>query len=296
MDIKVLRCFAAIVEEGSFAAAARRTGISKSMCSKMIADLEADLGTRLLTRTTRAVTPTAAGLGFYAQVADILARLDAAIEAARATSTQPTGPLKLGAPVQYTLKVLQPHLMRFMEEYPGINLDVVLEDGRTDLTREGFDAVIRIGTLEDSSLHARRLHDAHILMVASPDYIARNGKPATPAELRAHQCLHYTNLRGSGTWPLRHGGELVHQKITPAFSSNNGELLRALAIGGRGIALAPRFQVADDLAQGLLVPVLPDHALPGVPIHIVYSSRRLLTAALAAFLDFMSRLDLGGTE
>ncbi|ODT58198.1 MULTISPECIES: LysR family transcriptional regulator [Paracoccus] len=292
MDIKVLRSFAAIVDEGSFAAAARRLGISKSTCSKMIADLETDLGTRLLTRTTRAVTPTAAGHAFHAQITDILTRLDAAFEGVRAASARPSGPLKLGVPVQYTLKVLQPHLMRFMEEYPDIQLDVVLDDSRSDMTRDGFDAVIRIGTLEDSSLHARRLHDANIMLVASPDYIARHGSPQRPADLRDHQCLHYTNLRGPGTWPLRQGSEVIYQKITPAFSSNNGELLRALAVGGKGIALAPEFQVADDLAQGLLVPVLPGHALPGVPIHLVYSTRKLVTASLAAFLDFAARLDL----
>lgn len=293
MDIKALRCFVAIIEEGSFAAAARRMGISKSQCSKMIADLEADLGTRLLSRTTRAVMPTAAGQQFHGQIVDGLARLDAAYEDARAASSRPSGPLKLGVPVQYTLKVLQPHLIRFMEEYPEIQLDVVLDDSRSDMTRDGFDAVIRIGTLEDSSLHARRLHDANILLVAAPDYVARHGSPERPADLRDHQCLHYTNLKGAGTWPLRQGSEVIYQKITPAFSSNNGELLRALAVSGKGIALAPEFLVADDLAQGLLVQVLPGHALPGVPIHLVYSTRKLVTAALAAFLDFAARMELG---
>ncbi|MFN3525300.1 MAG: LysR substrate-binding domain-containing protein [Paracoccus sp. (in: a-proteobacteria)] len=292
MDIKVLRIFAAIVEEGSFAAAARRVGISKSMCSKMIADLEVDLGTRLFTRTTRAVTPTAAGVGFHAAVSDVLLRLDAATEAVRSAALRPSGPLKLGAPVQYALKVFQPHLIRFMEEYPDIQLDLVLDDSRSDLTRDGFDAVIRIGRLEDSSLHARHLQDACILLVASPDYIARHGQPTNPGELRDHQCLHYTNLPGSGTWPLRQGNEVIYQKVTPIFSSNNGELLRAMAVSGKGIALAPKFQVAEDLALGRLVPVMTDHALPGVPVHIVYSSRKLVTAALAALLDFVSRLNL----
>ncbi|CAM3330012.1 LysR family transcriptional regulator [Paracoccus nototheniae] len=292
MDIKVLRIFVAIIDEGSFAAAARRIGISKSMCSKMISDLEADLGTRLLTRTTRAVTPTAAGLSFHASVSDVLSRLDSATEGIRTAAARPSGPLKVGAPVQYTLKVFQPHLMRFMEEYPDIQLDLVLDDSRSDLTRDGFDAVIRVGKLEDSSLHARHLQDACILLVASPEYIARHGQPRNPGELRDHQCLHYTNLPGSGTWPLRQGDEVIYQRITPIFSSNNGELLRALAVSGKGIALAPKFQVADDLAAGRLVPVMTDHALPGVPVNIVFSSRKLVTAALAAFLDFVGQLNL----
>lgn len=292
MDIKSLRLFVAIVDEGSFAAAARRMGISKSMASKMISDLEADLGTRLLTRTTRAVTPTAAGHGYSAELIEILGRLDAASEAVRAASAHPSGPLRLGVPVQYTMRVFQPHLLRFMEEYPDIQLDLVLDDSRADLSRDGFDAVIRIGRLEDSSLHARHLQNACILLVASPDYIARMGQPRTPGDLRDHHCLHYTNLPGTGTWPMRQGGEMIYQKIVPTFSSNNGELLRALAVSGKGIALTPEFQVTEDLAAGRLVAVLTDHALPGVPIHIVYSSRKLVTAALAAFLDFMGRLDL----
>ena len=292
MEIKVLRSFAAIIDEGSFANAARKVGISKSMCSKLISDLEADLGTRLLTRTTRAVKPTAIGLSFYAEVSEILARLDAATEAVRDASQRPSGPLKLGSPVQYTLKVFQPHLVRFMEEHPDIQLDVTLDDGRSDMTRDGFDAVIRIGNLEDSTLHARKLHDARIMLVASPGYIAEKGSPDSPAQLRDHHCLHYTNLRGPSTWPLRHQNEVIYQKITPAFSSNNGELLRSLAVAGKGIALAPEFQVADDLAQGRLVPVMADYALPGVPVHVLYSSRKLVTAALASFLDFVGGLNL----
>ena len=290
MELKPLRAFAAIVEEGSFAAAARRLGISKSMCSKMISDLEADLGGRLLSRSTRAVTPTAVGQAFHAELTQILQALDAAIDGVRAAGEHPAGSLRIAAPVQYTLKVLQPHLFRFMDDHPDIQLELVLEDGRSDMVREGFDAVIRIGELQDSALHARRLDDAHILLVAAPEYIARCGTPTTPGELRDHACLHYTNLRGSGTWPLRNGNEVIYQKITPAFSSNNGELLAAMAVNGRGIALTPEFQVSGDLAAGRLVQVMPDYALPGVPVHVVYSTRKLVTAALSRFLDFLGGL------
>lgn len=290
LDIKALRAFAAVVEEGSFTAAAQRIVMSKSMCSKIIADLESFLGARLLTRTTRAVTPTAAGMSFYTEVGGILARLDAATEAVRSTTLHASGPLKLGAPVQYMLNVFEPHLLRFMTEYPDVQLDVVLEDARTDLTRDGYDAVLRIGLLEDSNLHARHLHDTPILLVASPDYIQARGNPGHPSDLRHHLCLHYTNLRGAGTWPLRQGTEVIYQKITPAFSSNNNELLRRLAIAGKGIALTPRFQVADDLEAGRLVAVMPDYGLPGAPVHVLYSSRKNVSAALSAFLDFVATL------
>ncbi|WP_304617146.1 LysR family transcriptional regulator [Paracoccus sp. (in: a-proteobacteria)] len=292
MDIKALRAFVAIVEEGSFTAAARRLRLSKAMCSKLISDLEADLGARLLMRTTRAVKPNAAGTAFYAEIADILARLDAAAEGVRASTQRPSGPLKLSAPVQYMLNVFQPHLLRFMREFPEIRLETVLDDSRSDLVRDGFDAIIRIGPLDDSALHARRLHDVPTLMVASPAYIREHGAPAHPAELRDHACLHYSNLRGSNTWPLSINGEVSYHKINPIFSSNNTELLRLMALNGQGVALTPRFHVEDDLRQGLLLPVMPDYEFPRVPVNVLYSSRKNVSAALAAFLDFIGDLRL----
>lgn len=290
MDIKALRAFAAIVEEGSFTAAARRLRLSKAMCSKLISDLEADLGARLLVRTTRAVKPNAAGAAFYAEIAGILARLDAAAESVRASTQRPSGPLKLSAPVQYMLNVFQPHLLRFMREYPDIRLETVLDDSRADLVRDGFDAIIRIGPLDDSALHARRLHDVPIMLVASPAYIRDHGAPAHPAELREHACLHYSNLRGSSTWPLSTDGEVSYHKINPVFSSNNNELLRLMALNGQGVALTPRFQVEEDLRQGRLLPVMTDYEFPRVPVNVLYSSRKNVSAALAAFLDFVAAL------
>lgn len=149
MDISVLRTFLFVVEEGSFAAAARRMGISRSLCSKNVADLEADLGARLLTRTTRKVTLTAIGQDFHPRLKDLLERLDAAKEAVRTALDTPTGELKIGSPILYTLKVFQPQLLTFMERFPDIRLQILLDDGASDLVGEGFDAVIRIGNLKD---------------------------------------------------------------------------------------------------------------------------------------------------
>jgi DNA-binding transcriptional LysR family regulator len=266
-------------------------GISRSLCSKHVADLEAHLGVRLLVRTTRKVTPTATGLSYSRELRDILARLDAATEAARST-TSPAGALKIGSPIFYTLKVLQPHLLDFMERYRDIQLQVVLDDGTSDIIGEGFDAVIRIGNLKDSSLHARRLHSAQILLVASPDYMARCGRPERPADLLRHDCLHFTNLPGNNTWPLRRGSRTIRQPVRPSFSSNNIELLHSMALNGRGLALLPEFIVGDDIAAGRLEVLMTDYALPDLPVNLIYPSGKLLTGAMRSFLDFAARLRL----
>ncbi|MFV0385301.1 LysR substrate-binding domain-containing protein [Paracoccus sp. (in: a-proteobacteria)] len=292
MDIPALRTFVAVIEEGSFAAAARRLGISRSMCSKHVADLEADLGTRLLNRTTRSVRPTALGLEYGDNIREVLDRLDIANDSVRTAAGNPAGVLKIGAPISYTLKILQPHLLRFMEEYPGIRLEMVLDDGTAEVVGDGFDAVVRIGDLADSTMYAIHLHDAMIVMVASPDYIARRGQPQKPADLLHHDCLHYTNLRGAETWPLRQNGEIIYQKIQPVFSSNNSDMLHSMAINGRGITLMPELAITEDLTSGRLARLMPEYSVNNLPVHLVYPSGKLMTGAMRHFLDFCARLRL----
>ncbi len=289
MDTAILQAYVHIVDEGSFAAASRRMGISKSLASKYIADLEADLGTRLLSRTTRSVRPTEIGTEYYRQVKEILSRLEEANETVRQVSKQARGRLRIGAPIYYTLSVLQPHVTRFVETYPEIQLELVLDDGRNDVIAEGLDAVIRIGELEDSSLLARRLRSASVLVVASPSYLAEHGRPMTPADLAGHRCLYYTNMRGAGTWPFRQNDEIIYQKVQPFFSSNNAEMIRLAALAGTGIAMAVDFMVAEDLEQGKLVQVLPEFTLPELPVSVVYPQSRGMTAAMRAFLDYLSQ-------
>lgn len=292
MDTSVFRTFVSVIDEGSFAAAASRMGISRSLCSKHIADLEASLGVRLLVRTTRKVTPTAAGLAYSRDLREILARLDAATEAVKATTTSQSGTLKIGSPIFYTLKVLQPHLLDFMERYRDVQLQIVLDDGTSDIVGDGFDAVIRIGNLQDSTLHARRLHAVRIMLVASPDYLARMGRPEKPADLLRHDCLHYTNLPGNLTWPLRRGSRTIRQPVRPVFFSNNTEMLHSMALNGRGLALLPEFVVRDDVKAGRLDVVMCEYALPDLPVNLVYPSGKLMTGAMRSFLDFAVKLQL----
>lgn len=292
MDISLFRTFVSVVDEGSFAAAAQRLGISRSLCSKHVADLEAHLGVRLLTRTTRKVTPTAGGLAYSRELRELLARLDAATESVRTASATPSGTLKIGSPIFYTLKVLQPHLLVFMERYRDIQLQVLLDDGASDIVGDGFDAVIRIGELRDSSLHARRIHSARVMLVASPGYLAAKGQPARPADLLRHDCLHYTNLPGNFAWPFRKGTRTIRQQVRPSFSSNNAELLHAMALNGKGLALLPEFMIGEDVADGRLMPLMPEYTLFDLPVNLVYPSARLMTTALRSFVDFAATLRL----
>lgn len=292
MDISVFRTFVSVVDEGSFSTAALRMGISRSLCSKHVADLEAHLGVRLLTRTTRKVTPTPMGLSYSRDLREVLARLDAATESVKAASGNLSGTLKIGSPIFYTLKVLQPHLLDFMERHRDVQLQIVLDDGASDIIGDGFDAVIRIGNLKDSTLYARKLHTVRITLVAAPDYLDRNGRPERPADLLRHDCLHYTNLPGNLTWPLRRGSRTIRQPVRPSFFSNNTELLHSMAVNGRGLALLPEFIIRDDVEAGRLVILMPEYALPDLPVSLVYPSGKLLTGAMRSFLDFASKLQL----
>ena len=283
-----MQSFVAVVEEGSFSAAARRLGLSKSLTSKRISDLEALLGVRLLTRSTRNVSATGAGSEYYQRLKGILGDLDAAHQAVRQQGDRPVGHLKITAPITYTRRVLQPALTRFMREYPEVMLEVVLDDGRRNLVEEGFDVAVVGGPLEDSSLYARRLRGSRVHIVAAPEYLARMGTPQTPADLIHHRILHYTNLRTARSWPFSCGKEIHHQKIEPAFAANNGDIIHATAVDGFGIAFLPEFLIEDELASGALVPVLVPFTLPELPIHLVYPHRKHASAALRAFLDLIA--------
>ncbi|MDZ5699787.1 LysR family transcriptional regulator [Chelativorans sp. M5D2P16] len=289
MQTTVLKSFLVVVEEESFSAAAKRLGISKSVCSKYISGLEAELGVRLLTRSTRSVRPTALGRQYFEKVRTILAELEAANDSVRDQSGKVGGQLKIGTPITYTLCTLRPLVLRFMKEYPDVRLELVLDDRHHDLIGQGFDAAISIGELDNSSLIARRLHGSRLQVVASPDYLAARGVPEHPRDLARHRSLYYTNVSGAETWTFHAGSGVIHQKIAPVFSSNNGDMIRSAALDGLGVSSLPEFLVADDLREGRLVRLLAGYEQPELPISLVYPSRKLATAALNAFLETIQR-------
>lgn len=289
MDTNILQTYVHVVEEGSFAAAARRMGISRSQASKYIADLEADLGTRLLQRSTRSLRMTDLGQRYYDRVRRILEDLRCANEDIREASSKVAGRLRIGVPKIYMMSTLQPVVSDFMLEFPEVTLDLVLTEGRSDLHQDGLDAAIMGGRLPDSTLFARRLHTVSAMMVASPAYLAEAGAPAVPEDLAERRCLHHSLISETTVWPLMRKGEVTWQRVNAVLQANNWEMLRAAALSGQGISVLPESLIAEDLAAGRLVQVLADHPIQDVVIQLVYADARHATAALKAFIDFLTR-------
>lgn len=267
MQLEELRCFVEVVDSEGFNRAAQRLGISKSMVSRRIASLEASLGTRLLSRTTRGISPTESGLEFKVRCERILAELEEAREAV-AHQTGATGRLRLSAPLSFGTRHVAPALAEMLRRHPNLELDVSYSDHKVDLIGERFDAAVRIGSLEDVSLVARRIGPARGIVVASPDYLARHGRPATPNDLADHECLIYTGA-ATPDWIFRTGKRSIAIRPKGRIRSDSGDAILRWAVDGLGICVVPTFLVADVLESGALEPILPDYALPQADIYVV---------------------------
>ncbi len=263
-----MRCFVEVVDNGGFNRAAKRLGVSKSIVSRRVARIEADLGTVLLSRTTRSISPTEAGLEFKARAERILADFDAAREAVSAHDGAVVGRLRLTAPQSFGVRHVSPVLAQLAKDHPLLEIDVVFDDGVRDLVAEGFDAAIRIGNLSDSSLVARRLAPGRSLLVAARDYLERRGWPQAPADLAAHDALIYSG-RSSVDWRLREGNRWVSVHPKGRLRSDSGETLLDWAIAGLGIAEIPTFLLADAIESRAIEPLLLDYPLPRFGIYVV---------------------------
>lgn len=285
--LTAMRVFAAVVDEGGFSAAARRLNMSKSAVSTWVRDLEADLGTGLLNRTTRSVTLTEAGRRYKARVEQILADIAEAEDEAGSATLNPRGVLKLSVGTSFATRVVAPLIAPFVARYPEVEIDLNLSDRFVDLVEEGFDLAIRIGNLADSSLTARKLGETRRVVAAAPSYLDRHGRPGTPEDLRHHNCLIYSLTNGGG-WSFQRGGKSFTVSISGNLAANNGEVLRQAAIDGLGICLAPTFILGDVLADGALVPLLTSYELPPLGIHAVFPPNRHLSAKVRSFIDFLA--------
>jgi DNA-binding transcriptional LysR family regulator len=252
-----------------------------------VADLEARLGVRLLHRTTRRLSLTPEGAAFHARSKALLADLDAAEAEVTHRADRAIGVLKINAPVSYGLRTLATLWGDFMAQHPQVQLDVTLSDRFVDLVDEGFDLAVRIGRLGDSSLVSRRLGSTRLVLCASPDYLQRHSEPRHPQELAHHATIGYSLLADGDIWHFDgpQGPEAV--KITPRMWSNSGDTCCAAARGGVGVILKPQFLVADDLASGALVELLPQWRAPELGIHAVYPSRRHLAPKVRLLVDFL---------
>jgi len=288
--LREMTVFAAVVEAKGFAAAAGGLGLSKASVSRLVQRLEDRLGVRLLNRTTRRLSLTEAGRAFHEGCQRMLAEAESAEAAVTLLAAQPRGLLRLAVPMSFGLRHLGPHLAALLESCPELGLDVVLGDREVDLVEEGFDAAIRIGRLDDSALVVRRLAAARRVVAASPAYLARRGLPLQPAELRGHDCLHYSYYRQGRHWRFRHDdGRNAEVEIAGRLEMNNGDALVAVAAAGQGIVALPSFIAGDALRDGRLLRLLPgwEDAADGA-VHLVYPARRNLAPKVRTFVDFLA--------
>jgi len=285
--LAALEAFARVAETGSFSAAARALNLSKSLISRQVSALEAELGARLMSRTTRSLTLTEAGRGYYEQVARILAQMEEADLSVSQLQATPRGKLRVNAPMSFSLLRLAPVLPDFLALYPEI--DVAMNDRRVDLMEEGFDLAIRIGRLADSSLVARKLGPMQRMVCASPAYFAERGLPKVPADLRTHDCLCYSNADTVDEWRFSEpDGRPITVEVKGRVRANNGDLLRLAALRGLGLVDLPSFLLGADIEAGTLVPVLQDYIRQDGGVYAVYPHALYLPPKIRVFIDFLA--------
>ena len=285
-----LTAFAAVVEAKSFSGAARRLRIAKSAVSRQVGELEAALGVRLLNRTTRSLSLTEVGRAYHARAERILADLAEADRAASDARAAPRGKLKVSAPMSFGFLHLAPALGDFLAAHAEVSMDLVLNDRFVDLVEEGFDVAVRIATLSDASLIARRLAPARRVICASPQYLAAHGEPHSPDDLAAHICLLNSNIATAREWRfVRADGAAWPVNVKGRLGANNGDALRAAALHGLGLCNLPTFIVGADLQAGRLSSVLDAFVPQDLSISALYPHARHLSPTVRAFVDFLSR-------
>lgn len=279
--------FARVVTCGSMSAAGREVGLSPAVISKRIKRLEERLGTRLLQRTTRQITLTEAGQGYYERVVAILSSVEEADDFVARRSALARGMLKVSAPTSFGRMHVAPHLAAFLSANPDLSVDLQLSDAFVDIVGGGFDVAIRIADLVDSSLVARRLAPNHRLLVAAPAYLAKAGTPSSIADLAHHALLHHT----ADPWRLEGAEGAVAVRTHAPLRTNSSEVVREATVAGLGIALRSTWDVGPELMSGRLVRVLPGwRASRRVGVHAVYPTRRFLAAKVRVFIDFLADL------
>lgn len=283
-----MRAFTRVVDVGSFAAAAREMGLSRSVVNKYVIALENQLGTQLLRRSSRQVSPTEAGIAFYDRAVSILNELDEAFAAVTRFQEQPRGNLRINAPMTFGSLHLSPMLADFMARYPDVHVELVLNDRFVDPIEEGFDVTVRIAEPNPStSLITREIVPVRRVLCASPAYLAAHGEPKEPKELRQHRCLHYGYQETGNQWKLAGPHGEISIQISCVMWSNNGDSLKLVALRNQGIALLPTFIVGDELQLGRLRTVLNDYQPPDITLFALYPRHRHLSAKTRLFVEFL---------
>jgi len=279
--------FVAVVRHASFTAAAEALDMSQPVVSKAVTRLEDRLGARLLNRTTRRLSLTEAGANLYRRSAEALSEIDNAELEVTQYQTEPRGLVRVSAPMSFSLLHLAPLMGEFLERYPGVNVDLQLDDRRVDLVEDGFDVALRIGRLENSNLVARRIAPIRQVICASPAYVALHPAPERPEDLFEHNCFVYTHLSTPREWRFHDtNGETIVVPIKGTLQSNSGVVLRDAAVANAGVALLPTFYICDQLRSGRLQVLLQDFPVVELSLYAVYAERRNLLPKVRAFIDF----------
>ena len=291
-DLQGAAVFVQVVESGSIRGAARALAMPKSNVSRRVAELEAQLGARLLQRTTRTLSLTDAGRAFHQHASIAVAALLDAERAVHDLEGEPRGTLRITAPANFGMLSMPTLISDFMRLYPDVNLIADFTDRSVDLVQEGYDVAVRAGRLADSSLIAVSLRGSAFATLASPEYLKKRGIPKTPADLRDHECLIF-GLSREAKWPFRPNtksqAKATEIPVRGKLAANSFFVARDAAIAGLGIARIPELIASEAIQAGQLKVVLKNYAMPEAPLHIVYPSHRHLSPKVRVFVDFFSK-------
>lgn len=288
--IDVMKIFVRVAELGSFTQAAASLGLAKASVSAAVRALETDLGARLLHRTTRKVQMTPDGLAFYERSRDMLAELDELQSMFQEGDRGLSGRLRVDLPVAIARDIVLPRLPDFLARHPRLQLDLSSTDRLVDVVQEGFDCILRVGWLADSSLVARPLGAFPMVNCASPAYLARFGTPAAPADLARHRLVDYAPALGgrAALFKYMEGGARRSIEVPAVLAVNNSDAYQAACLAGLGIIQAPLSGIASALADGRVLSVLPNHCAAPMPVTLLYPSRRHLSRRARAFMDWLA--------
>ena len=283
-----METFIRVVETGSFSGAARQLRVGQPAVSKTVAQLENYLGVKLLTRSTRGLTPTEAGLGYFERAKRAIEEADEAELAARGAGAGLKGRLRICAAVTFARIHLVPLLPQFLAQHPDLDLEVVLDDRQIDLVQEGIDLALRMGKMLDSALTVRRIGRCKRLVLGTPSYFERSGTPRMPADLSKHQAVVY--LQGEGSiWSFRHDSSEIAVKVQSRLKVTAAEGVRAAVLAHAGLTIASEWMFTPELRSGAVCAVLSDWSLPPLDLWAVFPTGRAATAKARAFVDFFER-------
>jgi DNA-binding transcriptional LysR family regulator len=286
--LEAMRAFVRVAELGSFSAVANQLGVARSVVTRQVAGLERQLGAKLLVRSTRRVSLTSAGTAYIEKCRVILNLVDAAETDAAQERAVVRGHIRIGLPLSFGLKRLAPLLLEFGEAHPEVSLDMELTDRRVNLVEEGFELSIRItGRLNPDDV-VRRLGTCRLVAAASPDYLARHGRPQRPADLAGHECLRYSDDPSPGAWQFTADGRVETVQVRGRFTANNGDVLAEGAARGLGITLQPDFILDPWLVSGRLEQVLESFSPPELGVYALLPSSRYLPLRVRMLIDFLA--------